>query len=454
MSKLRVVARVAAIAGIALGSVARTLPAAEPEALTLREAASIALGKSPHVAAARSGEAIASARASEARAAWLPQIQVSEGYARGNNPVFVFGSLLEQGRFGAANFDPAFLNAPPSLTNWRRSLSIRYPLFDQFRRVTAMQESRAARSEAVLASDAASQQLRLEVLRAYFGLQLARSRAGVAAEAVRSADAATRSIRDRFASGLVVESELLAAEVQLAEFRQQQIEAEGEAAVSAAVLDTLLRRPVVEQPGLATELQEKTFVEIDLDEALRRGSTSRPEIQSGRLASEIARLRLRTAHGSFLPRVEAYANWGASGERFSAHNSDHTVGLTISLDVLNPGRLARVAAARAGVESASAAERGAADQVSLEIVSAYHRFHAAREKLVVGRASVEQAGTTARIVHDRYEQGLTTITEDLRAATALVRARMALLASQYDSYIAYAELLRASGGLHDVEPFV
>jgi outer membrane protein TolC len=122
--------------------------------------------------------------------------------------------------------------------------------------------------------------------------------------------------------------------------------------------------------------------------------------------------------------------------------------------VLDPARMGRIAEARAAAEAARYAEISAADDVELEIVSAFHRYHAAREKLDVGRASVEQAESAARIVRDRYEQGLTTITEELRAQTALLRARMSLLGARYDCYVGYAELLRAMGGLDDVEPFV
>ena len=148
------------------------------------------------------------------------------------------------------------------------------------------------------------------------------------------------------------------------------------------------------------------------------------------------------------------ASYGASGARFGEHDSDHVAGVTLSWNVLDPSRSGRIAEARASAEAARLAEQAAGDDVEIEIVSAFHRYHAAREKLGVGRITVAQAESAARIVRDRYEQGLTTITEELRAQTALLRARMSLLAARYDCYIGYAELLRAMGGLDDVEPFV
>ena len=85
--------------------------------VTLRDAVGEALAKNPVVTAGDARRDIAEARAREARAMWLPRVSASLTLARSNNPVFVFGSLLEQGGFGAQHFDPAFLNDPPARSN-------------------------------------------------------------------------------------------------------------------------------------------------------------------------------------------------------------------------------------------------------------------------------------------------------------------------------------------------
>jgi len=429
-------------------------PAVTGNALTLEEAVAVALRESPQIDAAHAGERIAAARERRATAMWLPEVSVREAWTRGNNPVFVFGSLLEQGRFGAAQFDPAFLNAPPSLTNWRQSLAVRYPLFDQLRRVTRIAQSRAAVTQAGKTSNAAQQELRLRVIRAYFGLALARERAGVAADALKSAEADADAIRAGVDAGLLARSELLAAEVQTAELRQQKIEADGELAIALATLNLLLRQPLANAIAPATALPERAFTAPSLDDALQRGASNRPELERARLESGNARLELRAARGSLLPRVDAFADIGASGATFSQRNSDHTAGVMLTWSLLDPNRTGRIAEARAAADAARDAETSAADAVQLEIVGAWHRYDAAREKLDVGQRSVAHAEEAARIVRDRYEQGLTTITEQLRAQTALVRARMLLLAATFDTTTGFAELLRAMGGLHDVAPFL
>ena len=71
-----------------------------PAGLTLRELTDEALAASPAVAGVTARRDMAEARLREARSMWLPRVDASAALTESDNPVFVFGSLLEQGRFG------------------------------------------------------------------------------------------------------------------------------------------------------------------------------------------------------------------------------------------------------------------------------------------------------------------------------------------------------------------
>ena len=75
------------------------------------------------------------------------------------------------------------------------------------------------------------------------------------------------------------------------------------------------------------------------------------------------------------------------------------------------------------------------------------------ERLKVAAQTVAQAQEALRIVQDRYREGLTTITEVLRAETAFLRTRLNSASSRYDYYIGYARVLMATGRLMDVTAF-
>lgn len=423
------------------------------QVLTLDEAVAEALANNPRLASANAARGIASAGVREARGAWLPRLDVSHASVRSNNPVFVFGSLLEQGRFGPENFDPRFLNDPPALRNHRLALNARFAVFDQLRRLKGTGIAKNAFSQADSAVEEARQGLRLETIARFYSVTLAEQKRDVAASAVTSGESAAAAIRSKFEQGLLVESDALGAEVQLGSFRQQLIEAEGEIAIARAALNALLGRDVTSEVAVATEMADPKVQEGSLPDALASAESSRGDLHRARLAAENARMHVTVARGTRLPRLDAFGTWGASGESLGDRNSDHAVGLVASFDILDPSRQARIEAARARATAAEADARAAKDRVALEVIAAWNRVRSARARVALAATGAQQASAAARIVGDRYDNGLTTITEQLRAETANVRAQLDYLAARYDLVVGQADLLRATGGLHDVDDF-
>ena len=103
---------------------------------------------------------------------------------------------------------------------------------------------------------------------------------------------------------------------------------------------------------------------------------------------------------------------------------------------------------------ATAEQEHLASQIRLEVVRAYQQYVSARERLAVAGQVIDQATETHRIIQNRYREGLTTITEVLRAETALVRSRLNLVAARYDHYVSYAHVLLSVGKMTDIQPFL
>ena len=427
---------------------------AEADGLTLPLAIEIALKTNPLLRATLTGKEVADARVEEARASRWPLLQFNETFARGNNPVFVFGSLLEQGRFGTQNFDLHPLNNPDALNNYRTSLSLRMPLLDQKEAGTQISQARIGQKQADLQRQVAEQQVRFDVVRTYYGVLMAQAKYEVAEEAVHLAEADVKRIRDMFDTGTVVRSDLLAAEVQLAEFRQQNIQAEGDLTIANAALNTALGVAIDTPQKITGLLTEKNFEVDSTEQLIRTAIANRPEFERAKLSTESSRERLRETRGQYWPRLDLFGNFGLSSKNLSTGSSDYTFGASLTFNIFDAGRAARVHQAIAAEAIASAEQEHLLNEIRFEVVRAYQQFGSARERVAVAARVVEQAREALRIVQDRYHEGLTTITESLRAETTFIRARMMLLAARYDHYTGFAALLLASGRLTDVQPFV
>ncbi|MFB3885693.1 MAG: TolC family protein [Thermodesulfobacteriota bacterium] len=428
--------------------------AEEPEPLTLSTAVDKALKNNPLIRIALSGGEIADAKLREARAGWLPLLQFSETFARGNNPVFVFGSLLEQSRFRSKNFEISSLNNPDPLSNFRTAITFRQAVFDQLQTYSRVNQARLGKQQADLQKALVEQQVRFEVIRAYFGVLVAHAKKDVAVETTKMAEADLNRIRDRFERGMVVQSDLLAGEVQLGEFRQQEIDSDGDVAVAYADLNTVMGLPIDTVHKVKGRLVDKQFETVEKEKYLRLALLHRPDYVQAGYSILSNREGVRGARREFLPRLDFMATYGGSGKDLSSGSSDYTVSAHLTFNLFDAGRNARISKARAEESMAVAEQQRLINQICLEVVRAYQQYVSARERLVVARQMIDQAAETHRIVQNRYREGLITITEVLRAQTALVRSRLSLIAARYDQYVSYAHVLLSVGKLTDMEPFL
>lgn len=423
-------------------------------ALTLPLAVEIALQSNPLARATSAGRDVAAAQTEEARAGRMPFVQVSETLTAGNNPVFVFGSLLEQGRFRQSNFDLNALNNPSTLANSRFSISAKLPVFDQWQTTNRVKASQLREQQADAQGSQVQQQIRFEVLRSYYGILLAQAKKEVADEAVKLAEADVKRSRDRVEVGTSVVSDLLAAEVQLADFQQQQIQAEGEIITARAALNTALGLPLDTPQTIAGQLVERNFELASTEELTQTALQQRPDLQRALLVKRTSEVQLKGAHNEFLPRVDVFTSVGASRNNFVNGSGDYLVGASVTFNLFDAGRNARIKQAQAADRLANSEQEHLANQIRLEVVRSYQQYVAARARLQVAERVISHATEALRIVQDRYNEGLTTITEVLRAETALVRAQTNVLATRYETYVGYASVLLASGRLTDVQAFV
>ena len=422
--------------------------------LTLPLAVEIALQSNPLTRATAAGRAMAAAQTEEARAGRWPSVQINETLTAGNNPVYVFGSLLEQGRFRQANFDLNALNNPSTLTNSRFSISAKLPVFDQWQTATRVKASQLHEQQADAQGSLVQQQIRFEVLRAYYSVLLAQAKKEVADEAVKLAEADVKRSRDRVEVGTSVVSDLLAAEVQLADFQQQQIQAEGEIITARAALNTALGLPLGMPQTITGQLVERNFELATTDELAQTALQQRPDLQRALLAKRTSEVQIKGARNEFLPRVDVFTSVGASRNNFVSGSGDYLVGASVTFNLFDAGRNARIKQAQAADRLATSEQEHLANQIRLEVVRSYQQYVAARARLQVAERVISHATEALRIVQDRYNEGLTTITEVLRAETALVQAQTNVLATRYETYVGYANVLLASGRLTDVRAFV
>jgi outer membrane protein TolC len=414
------------------------------EPLTLADAIAAARSGSPVVRAARAGEAEAAIRVQEAAAAWWPRVDFSEQWQRGNMPVYVFGSLLSQRRFTEANFAIDALNHPDPVSNHRASLSFEQPLFSP-EIVAGRRAALVGRDLAKAGRDAVERDAAVGVTTAYGQALVAQAASRAAKAAVQAGEDDLRRTRDRRASGLVTDADVLSIDVYLAQAKARAIDADSQARIAMAMLNRAMGRPLDREYLLAAAVPPGGAPEtFDVLEAA--ALAARPEAHQAALGEQLARVHHDAARMAMLPQVGWQGGYEWNGASFGERAGGWMVGAGVRVNLFRGfGDRARLAATDQAVERARAEREAAESAIRLDVRATALRLESARARVAVGRAAVAQARESQRIIRDRYENGLAGVGDVLRAAQALLDAEMQQTAAEADVITGAAALDRAVG---------
>lgn len=424
-----------------------------PAPLKLESAVEKALDRNPQARLSGSKIALAEIKVKEAKTGMAPTVQFTQSVTRSNDPVFVFSSLLEQGRFKAANFALDSLNDPKGMVNFRSATEFRMPIFDQRQTSARVDRAEIAKQRAELEADAVRQQLRFNVIRSFYGTILAREMLNVSAQAVKAADANSKKSKDMSDIGMTTDADYLAALVERANVGQQKVEAESALVTSLAELNLSIGEKVNLEHDLIGDLQERYFPVDDQDALIRAAFQNRPDYLAAELAIQSGRRESKAIRDTRLPRVDVFSSVSYNSPYIANGSSDYMVGVSVSYSVFDAGRKYRIEEATEAETSAASEKQVLADQITFEVVRALQNYKTAKAKIEVSIRSIAQAEEALEIVQYRYGSGLSTFDRVVRSEAALVKARHDLLTARYEYLLGYASVLLATGQLRDVRMF-
>jgi outer membrane protein TolC len=378
-------------------------------------------------------------------------VDLSQGFLRGNDPVYVFGTLLRQRQFTAANFGLPGLNAPTPLNNSVTRVDGQMMLFDFMRTRNRVAGARRMETAADFSTEQARQDLILRVVRAYYGVIVARENVAAAREALRTAESNEQRVINMEQAGLVVASDKLSAQVFRAQMKEREIRAENQLELARMSLGHELGLgPVAVKEPQDALVEPAAGALTTMAEWERTALAERPALRAAEMQQQAAASGSKVARAEFAPKIGVFADFERDAETPGGGSSgtNWTAGARIEVNLFAGG------ADRARLDEARARERQAANQVEyfrsgvrLEVRQAFLEVSAAEQRAAAARDSVEQAKESLRIIQNRYEAGLATMTDLLRAQSAQLDARTGYLSALHDWQVARAQLERAVGKL-------
>lgn len=435
-------------ASLALGLLFLLAPAAggsEELRVTLREALALVETANPEILALAARAQAQEARAESTRRMSWPRLHLSMGWSHLDLPAGVFANKLNAGQFGAGDFDLARLNDPDAVSHLGTTLALEAPL-DAFGRVRRTAEAQTAQGDAMAASTRdALQEVRLRVVETYLRADLAERALEVTGQVLAVARAREAEIQARVDTGAALTADLLRARARRRAREADLAERKGQRQTALAGLARLLGAPAgtgyvpSEPPPVVTSLEgeEEAWVTRAL----------------GQRAALVSAAR-RADAASSLAKAEKSARWPELGiygqlhdNRLSASDGAQAwaVGAGLRWTPFDATRGRREAAALAEQRAAEHDRRAGADQVRLEVATAYRRGVSARERHAAAAGGAEEGREALRVVRERRHAGLATLTDELETEVEALGAALAEIGAAAEVAMADAALRRAAG---------
>jgi len=437
-------------AATALATALIFLPCAraqQPPALILAEAVAQALERNPDLAVDEPARLAARAEYDAGRAGYLPRADFELQYSGGNNPVYVFGTLLTQRRFTESNFALRALNRPEPLDNVQTRLSAQQVIWDFGRTAERRLQAGLGVEMAERGSETHRRQVILAVIEAYYGVSLARQSLDAARAARESAEAISRQARVRVDSGLAVEADWLRAEAGLAAARQQEIQSRGRVEIAQAALNRLLGNPL-DAPVGATAPLVPASLPVPPEDALIAGQRRmRTDYQSLLAEVRMAESQMRSRRQEFYPVLSGFATWETDHPSWvNAGGQNWLAGVSLRWNLFaGGGDSARLEASRHRLEQMRRRLAAMESGMQLEVRSRLIETRAAEQQVEVTAAAEKQSEESLRILRNRYDAGLATMTDLLSAEAARAAARTASAGAAYHHRLSYAWIEYAAG---------
>lgn len=390
------------------------------EQLTLEEAVSTALKNSKEVVLADFDQRIATSQYRESSAIFLPQISASYSAMATNNPLNVFGFKLQHQGVAEADFMPELLNSPGTYRDYSAQAVLQQPLFNwdliKNRRAAKLQtyikELQKQRQEEYIAMQTENEFMKLQ-----FSYEVVKT----IEETLEAVKSLYKNTKDHYDQGYVQKSDLLNVEVYVKSVETQLQTAEDEIKNFSDNLSILMGKSIgtiYQVDSLKSKLQTEnaTLPEDRADfEALSKASESYDQLIKG-------------TRGSVLPKLNGFASYQYNDDQF-AHfdHGSYLVGLELKWDIFK-GNSARSKVKTQKIEQERIQEERwrLMAEGERDLAKAERQLESARYKITQTQTAVDQAQEALKILRNRYEKGLASITDVLLTQQQLSQNQLQL----------------------------
>jgi len=416
--------------------------------LTLKQAVEDALKENLELKAYKRTVKASEYEYKSVRGLLFPTLKLSETYTETNVPGYYLFTKLNQERITFADYDPAFLNDPPSISNYETKFSVELPIWmgGKLRAFKNMAKLKWEGDKVNLGRK--EEEVILKVYEAYANAVLAKSAVEVSEQAVKDAEEHVRLAERVHKVGMALFADVLRAKVYLSKAKEKLKQAKNNYRVAKEAIKLVTNKdygdfevvPFEGCPSLSKEELKKVAL------------ASREDYRAVGYYIKSLKEGTKSARADYLPKLFAFASWLMYDKDtpFSNQGDGYMVGVGLSWEFnLGLSPLYKSKSFKEKELSLRTRRELLAKAIMFQIEEAYAGYENALASLKSAEARMKEAKEVVRVVKKRYEEGMARMVDLLDAQTQLDLARFEYVKALKECNVAYAKALFSAGILKE-----
>ena len=309
-----------------------------------------------------------------------------------------------------------------------------YPIYTSGKAEAAIDSSELGLKAAELSTERSRENLKLDVIKAYYDALEARRTVDVRQETVDKYQDHYTNVSQLYAAGSKARIDVIRSSVELSNAAQNLIKAQNSYEVNLATLRNYLNVDRSEPLNLTSDFSYDQF-NIDMDACIDYAYRNRKDLLIDLYKYQQAENDIKAAKADFGPSVTLSAgpSWSHTFKPSTSSDSDITAGATLSWNFWDNGLTrAKVQQAEASRDKAKLTLTKDQEDIDLSLRQAYYNMREAEKRLNSTGDAVKQAEEDYFIAREKYRAGEGLMLDIIDAQEALSTARLNYISAEYD----------------------
>ena len=248
-------------------------------------------------------------------------------------------------------------------------------------------------------------------------------------------------------NGLLARNDLLKTQLQTGNTELALLDAENNLDLAKLNMNLLLGQPLETSIQIDTLNLNYNSNNLTLVQCLQNANSNRSDVAANQLRAEASSLAVKSIQAEKMPSVALTGGYiAATIPKVITINNAINIGIGVSYNISSLWKnKAKVQQAQANTKQLELNNGIINDRITQQVSSQFYSLQLAQKKILVLQQATEQAKENYRIVKNKYNNSLATLSDLLEADVAKLKSDLNLLFAKVDGFVTYNHLLQSTG---------